>query len=193
MTSRWINQSNTTSFLYQQQIYINIFDLYRIQQAVAASIKAIYILLGDSDLMAPQDPVLVDKVEEMPISYSSHLLGQIVNTQCTDIKLPLEFIANILNLLWKHLGCHCKVFQSHDIESIAGKLWLIVTTAPWLHFLLPDLYAEIAACLKIHCNHFNLTNKQFCTLLKLQCNGDVSHNHGTFAMAKMAKATHLLQ
>ncbi len=52
-------------------IYCNIFDLYRIQQAVAASISAIYILLGDSDLMTPQDPVLFNKLEDMPISYSS--------------------------------------------------------------------------------------------------------------------------
>ncbi len=36
-------------------------------------------------------------------------------------------------------------------------------------------------------------NKQFCMLLKLQCNQDVPHNHRTFAMATTAKTTHLLQ
>ena len=38
-----------------------------------------------------------------------------------------------------------------------------------------------------------MTNKQFRMLLKMQRERDALHNHKTFAMAKTAKATHLLQ
>ncbi len=110
-----------------------------------------------------------------------------------DVETPPEFIANTSRLLWKHLGSHHKVFHLQDIESITGKLGHIATTAPWLCFLLPDLYTKIAICLKINHNHLYMTNEQFCTLLKLQHNRNAPHNHRTFAMAKIAKVTHFLQ
>ncbi len=144
-------------FLMDDNTHCNIFDSYQTQQSVAASIKAIYILLGESDLMTWQDPILFDKLEDVPISYSSHILGQIVNMQCMDIEAPPEFIVNMLRLL-KHHGRHHKVIHLQDIKSIMGKLGHIVTTAPWLHFLLPDFYVEIATCLKIHHNHLYMTN-----------------------------------
>ncbi len=82
-------------------IYADIFDSYSTQQAVAASIKAIYILLGESDLSKRQDPVSFDKLEDMPVSYPSRILGQIVNTQRMDVKTPPEFIADTIQLLDK--------------------------------------------------------------------------------------------
>lgn len=68
-------------FFVDDNIYGDILDSYRIRQVVAASIKAIYILLEESDLSIRQDPILFDKLEDMPISYSSHILGQIINTR----------------------------------------------------------------------------------------------------------------
>jgi hypothetical protein len=49
-------------------VYAELFRLLRIQRAVAASIEAIFILLGESDLQLRQDPVSFDKVIEMMIS-----------------------------------------------------------------------------------------------------------------------------
>ncbi len=111
----------------------------------------------------------------MPISYSSQILGQIINTRHMDMEMPPEFIKDTFCLLRKHFGSHHNVFHLQDIESIMGKLGHIATTAPWLCFLLPDQYTKIAACLKIHHTHLHLTNKHFCTLLKLQKNLDVQY------------------
>ncbi len=77
-------------------IYADIFDSFCIQQAVVASIEAIYILLGESDLSKQQDPILFNKLKDMPLSYSSPILGQLVNTQRMDIKTPPEFIADMI-------------------------------------------------------------------------------------------------
>ncbi len=114
-------------------------------------------------------------------------------TNCQHKAFGHQTTAGTLRLLWRHLGRHCKVFHLQDIESIKGKLGHIASTAPWLCFLLPNHYADITTCLKIHHNHLYMMNKQFCALLKLQCDCNVPHNHGTFAMAKTAKATHLLR
>ncbi len=73
---------------------------------MAASIEAIYILLGESDLSKRQDPVSFDKLEDMPVSYASRILGHIVNTRRMDVEAPPEFIADTLRLLWKSFGAH---------------------------------------------------------------------------------------
>ncbi len=56
----------------------------------------------------------------------------------------LHVIANIIPLLEKHFSVHHKALQLQDIEAVTRKLGHIASMAPWLHFLLPDLYAEIA-------------------------------------------------
>jgi len=164
-------------------VYADIFNSYRIRQAVAASIEAIYILLGDSDLSKRQDPISFDKLEDMPVSFSSRILGQIVNTRR---------IADTIRLLQQSFSHHQKVFRLQDIESLTGKLGHIASTAPWLRFLLPDLYAKIAWCLDKHRHHLTMTNKQFRTFLKLHRDPTAQRNHRTFAIAKTAKAVHML-
>ncbi len=110
-----------------------------------------------------------------------------------DIETPPGFIADMIRLLDKLFSPHRKVFRLQDIESIMGKLGHIASTAPWLCFLLPNLYAEIAKCLGSHRDHLFMTNKQFWKLLKLHQNSITPRNHRIFATAKTAKAVHLLQ
>ncbi len=76
-----------------------------------------------------------------------------------DVETPPEFIADTIQLLYKLFNPHRKVFCLQDIESITGKLGHIASTAPWLRFLLLDLYAEIAKCLRVHRDHLFMTNK----------------------------------
>lgn len=66
-------------FFVDNDIYYDIFISYQMQQAVEASIEAIYILLRDLDLLVWLDPVSFDKLEEMLIRYLVCILGQTVN------------------------------------------------------------------------------------------------------------------
>ena len=50
-------------------IYGKVFDVVHIEQAVAASIEAIFVLLGESDLLARQDPISFEKIEDMMVPY----------------------------------------------------------------------------------------------------------------------------
>ncbi len=148
--------------------------------------------LGDTNLFQWQDPVSFDKLEDMTVSFSSRILGQIVNTWRMDVETPPKFIADTIRLLLKSFSPHRKVFRLQDIKSLTGKLGHIASTALWLRFLLPDLYAKIAWCLDKHKNHLTMTNKQFRTFLKLHCDPTAPHNHRTFAIAKTAKAVNML-
>jgi hypothetical protein len=77
-------------------IYVYIYDENRIQQAITASIKAIFLLLGDSDLHHRQDPVSFNKMLELLVSYQNKILGEIINTQELTVGMPREFIAEVL-------------------------------------------------------------------------------------------------
>lgn len=83
--------------------------------------------------------------------------------------MPPNFVAETIWALCDKFSMHQNVFALCNIKSIMGKLGDIASTAPWLWFLLPDLYVEITKCLKLHHNHLHMANKQFRTLLKLQC------------------------
>ncbi len=71
-------------------------------QAITASIKAIYILLSKSHLTRCHDPVSLNKLKGMIISYSLHiLLGtlQSLGTWTLINHKPPEFIANLLQIV----------------------------------------------------------------------------------------------
>jgi hypothetical protein len=71
----------TPHFVYMDDgIYIDFFDVIRIERAAAASIEAIFTLLRPSDLAKWQDPISFDKLEEMIIGPINRILGHIIDT-----------------------------------------------------------------------------------------------------------------
>ena len=53
------------SFFVNDGIHLDVFDIVRLEQASATSIKAIFILLSERDLAKHSDPISWDKMEEM--------------------------------------------------------------------------------------------------------------------------------
>ena len=90
------------AFFVDDDAYAEIFSVDRVEQAVAASIEAIFILLGESDLDARQDPVSFNKMEEMMIAYVNKILGKVINTRAMTVSMPTEFVAETLNTLQRH-------------------------------------------------------------------------------------------
>ena len=57
------NPAHTPHYFYvDDDVYSECFDIERIEQAIAASIEAIFILLGYSDLHLRKGPVSFDKM-----------------------------------------------------------------------------------------------------------------------------------
>ena len=70
-------------------------------QAVAASIEAIFILLSESNMTLLQDPIPLDKLHELLATPITWILGLILYLHCMTIGTPPEFIAETINLLKK--------------------------------------------------------------------------------------------
>ena len=88
-------------FYVDDDVYGELYDVDRVEQAVAASIEAIFILLGDSDLGCRQDAVSFDKLEDTMINYANRILGRVINTRNMTISTPVEYIRSTTVLLKK--------------------------------------------------------------------------------------------
>jgi hypothetical protein len=73
-------------------IYVDWFDVIRIERAAAASIEAIFILLGPSALDRCQDPISFDKLKEMVIGPINRILGHVIDTHRLTVDTPEDFL-----------------------------------------------------------------------------------------------------
>ena len=159
---------NTPHDLFvDDDVYAEVFLKKRIEQAIAASIEAIFILLGESDLGLRQDTVSFDKLEDTMVNWNNKILGRFINTRSLTVATPPEYVqrtAEIIRVRW-----HCKRqhFFISDIETLTGQLGHISETAPWLRFLMPHIYASLAHALKASRQRLIRTSKAFRDLLKL--------------------------
>lgn len=142
-------------------VYAEIFKMLRIKKAVAASIEAIFVLLGDSALKYRQDPVSFDKVIEMIVSHVNRILGHNIETRKLTVGVPEEFVATVLRSLRTTWGEHRKSFTANQTSELCGQLNHIAITAPWLKFLMTQVYASLSAALHLNEKELVRTSKSF--------------------------------
>ncbi|KAL7525092.1 hypothetical protein ACHAXR_000858, partial [Thalassiosira sp. AJA248-18] len=172
-------------------VYADIYDdnKVRMEQTVAAGIEAIFILLGRSELHKRQDPISFDKMEEMIISYMNKILGQVIDTRRLDVGVPPDYVTRTL-LTLKPFHTKRKSFTVNEMETVTGMLIFIASCAPWLKFLLSQVYTSVAAALGDNTAHLHRTNKQFRQFIKEAKSTDSSHRVATFAQSESARQAH---
>jgi hypothetical protein len=181
------------NFYVDDDVYSEMWDLERVEQVVAASIEAVFILLGPSNLRFRQDPVSFDKVIEMVVSYLNKVLGHIINTRTLTMEPPDEYIDEVLTTLTTTWGNHRRRFDTHMASELAGKLNHIALTAPWLQYLMPQLYLSLASALKMNQEEEIRTSRSFRNALRAMrqapatVEGDKTR---TFFQSETAKIIH---
>lgn len=188
------------AFFVDDDVYAELFDVERVEQAIAASIEAIFILLGESDLAHRQDPISFDKLIETTINYLNRILGREINTRTMMIRTPIEFVAGTINILDRKWSKHNFTFALPDLESLVGRLGHIADTAPWLRYIMSQMYTSIAAVLKDSESHLYTTRRDFRALMKTAKTAvspeasseeaDRHERHKTYAQSQTAKLVH---
>ena len=180
----------TPHYLFvDDDIYTLLYNVLAIEQTVAASIEAMFILLGESALDKRQDPISWDKLEELPISWTNKILGEIINTRKLTVTAPPEYIAATARILERKL-LHRRRFTLPDIEHVTGRLGHIATTTSWLQYLMSHCYMSIATALRISNAHLICHSHQYQDMLKLAKDKEAAHRHKTFAMSYVARKEH---
>lgn len=169
-------------------IYAEVYCRIRVEQAIAASIEAMFILLGESDLTCRVDPVSWDKLVDMVISHFNKVLGLEFNTRKMDVGPPPEFLARTIQLLDAfHDGR--KSFQLKEMSSLIGHLNHVATTSRWMNHLLSHLYLSMAHAMRDIKAHEISTNKQFREAIKRAAAKEFSsENHRSFNDAFIHRA-----
>lgn len=160
------NLTPTPHFMFvDDDCYAELLLLLRVEQAIAASIEAIFIVLGDSDLLQRQDPISWDKLFEMIISYCNKILGMLIDTRAMDVGPPPEFIARTISKL-KAFHSARKAFTVKEMTELVGLLGHIATTSRWLRHLLSHLYTSITSALHINKAHLISSSNKFRKAIK---------------------------
>ena len=187
----------TLHFYYVDDgIYAEIYEKSRIERAAAASIEAIFLLLGESDLSKRQDPISFDKLMEMVISYINKVLGHELDTRRLTISTPRDYINEVKKLLSTTWGPHRKQFTVQEAAELTGKLGFMSISAPWLKFLMTHLYASMANALRLNRAHLIRSNRQFRSALRQLRQADRMENPEdqarvkTFYQGETARAVH---
>jgi len=163
-------------------LYAKIYCRERIEQVIAASIEAIFILLGDGAIHHRQHPVCFDKLEQTPIDWTNRLLGVEINTRSLAVRTPVEYVQGTTHLLTHKWHPAVNRWFVLEMESLTGRLGHISDTSPWLRFLMSHLYTSITSALGVANAHLINTRADFRAMLKKAKGGWVKA--GTYSVNK---------
>ena len=125
----------------------------------------------------------------MIVSYLNKILGQILDTCRLNVGVPPLFVADTLQLL-EPFHSKCNTFTVKKIERIDEMIIFIASSAPWMKFLLSQIYIYIAAGIGGNTTYLTRTNMQFHQLLK-EAHPSVEHTRSnTFALPEMPRQVH---
>ena len=176
-------------FFVDDGIYADLYDVVRIEQALAASIEAVFIILGDSELEKRQDPISFDKMCELLVAPFNKILGLHFDLRRLTVGPPPEFIAKTLTHLEAfHKGR--RSFQAREMSELMGLLQHIANSSRWLNHILSHLYTSLGAALGSNKAYLLNTSKAFREALDLATSSSSLPEHRSYAQSATARQVH---
>lgn len=173
-------------------IYADVYDIARVEQALAASIEAIFILLGESDLRKRQDPISFEKMCELLVAPFNKILGLHFDLRRLTVGPPPEFIAKTLSRLAAFHGGR-RSFQVKEMSELLGMLQHIANSSRWLNHILSHLYTSLGAALGSNKAYLLNTSKAFREALATATSPSAKPSHRSFAQSATARQVHSSQ
>jgi hypothetical protein len=103
-------------------IYLDVANKHQVEQAIAASIEAIFMLLRESSTALHQDPISWDKLHKLLVAPVNRILGLVLDLHQMTVGIPPDFIASTITLLRTAWGPHRRSFKAEEAEELTGKL-----------------------------------------------------------------------
>ncbi|MGH3053954.1 MAG: hypothetical protein ACRDL7_03130, partial [Gaiellaceae bacterium] len=119
----------------------------RMPQAMAASIEALYRILGAPAEEIRQSALSKDKFFESKCSYERKQLGILINTRTMTVALPPEKRARLLTML-SHWHKGRRSFTALQAAQLIGNVAHACTICPWGQFLLIPLMDSLKHLLR---------------------------------------------
>ena len=162
---------------YNMFVDDNLFAQIRenIKHAMAASIEALYIILGRPETDKRQDPLSLDKYYESICSYDRTQLGFQINTRKMTVGLTEKKRFFMLNEL-SHWHTQRKSFTLMQGVILCGSLEFWANTSPWIRFLYHQLRSSVNKCLT-NCLQITKNKEEIKKLISNVANTTNLHEH----------------
>jgi hypothetical protein len=93
------NQIDLPVCIYVDDALILALDVDHVKMVLVATIKAIFVVMGEPDVAVRQCPLAMDKWLELVIGPKKTMLGLIINTNRLTISIPAKYLQEVLDLL----------------------------------------------------------------------------------------------
>ncbi len=120
-------------------------NIDHMKMVVAATIEAMFVVMGEPDVTVRQCPLAMDKWLELVIGPKQTMLGLIINTNRLTVAIPAKYLQEVLDLLNSTLHPNQRHFKVSEAQKLMGKLARLVEGANWVFHLLSYLYLSIRA------------------------------------------------
>ena len=98
MDDAW-NWMDLPAHTYVDNSLMLALDIDHIKMVLAATIEAIFVVMGKPDVAVRQCPLAMDKWLELVIGPNQAMLELIINTNRLAIAIPAEYLQEVLDLL----------------------------------------------------------------------------------------------
>jgi hypothetical protein len=126
---------------------ILVLNADHMKLVLAATIKAICVVMGEPDVPARQCPFTVDKWLELVIGPKQTMLGLIIDTNRLTLAIPAKYLQEVLYLLNSTWHPNRRCFKVSEAQKLIGKLAHLAEGANWVFHLLSHLYLSITYAL----------------------------------------------
>jgi hypothetical protein len=133
--------------IYVDDALMLALNIDHMKMVLAATIEAIFVVMGKPDVMVRQCPLTIDKWLELVIVPNQTMLGLIINTNRLTIVIPAKYLQEVLNLLNSTWHPNRRRFKVSEAQKLTGKLSCLAEGANWVFHLFSHLYSSIAYAL----------------------------------------------
>ncbi len=116
------NRMDLPTHIYVDDALMLALDVDHMNMVLAATIKAIFMVMGKLDVTVRKCPLAMDKLLELVIGPKQTMLGLINDTNRLTVAIPAKYLQEVLDLLnstW-HPNQHC--FKVSEAQKLTGKL-----------------------------------------------------------------------
>ncbi len=132
--------------MYVDDVLMLALNADHMKMVLAATIKAIFIVMGKPDVTVRQCPLAMDKWLELVIDPKQTMLGLIIDTNRLTVAIPPKYLQEVLELL-NSTHPNRRRFKVSEAQKLTGKLARLAKGANWVFHLLSHLYSSIANAL----------------------------------------------
>ena len=134
--------------------------------ALAALIKAIFVVMGEPETSIRKFLLAQDKWVEVVAGPVQTSLGLILDTNRLTVGIPSSYVNDVWAIIDATWHNKRRTFIVSEAQTLTGKLGHLAEGAPWVRHLMTHLYASIAYALAENKRLLTESSQEFCDVIK---------------------------